>query len=81
MTEVGRIHFAEDAIHPIASSISNGGGVYSTRQRAPSLSDKRSAKELDLEDDGDPKSNIDDRDLKKKQVSAVLVMNHPVLQV
>jgi hypothetical protein len=78
MAEVGRIHFAGDAIHPIASNISNGGGVYSTRQRAPSLPDKLSAKELDPEDDGDAKLNVDDRDLNKKQVSSVPVMNYPL---
>jgi hypothetical protein len=65
MTEAGRIHFAEDAIHPV---ISNGGGVYSTRQKASSLSDKRSAKEFDVEDDGDAKFTVDELDLKKKQV-------------
>ncbi len=71
MTEAGRIHFVEDVIHPV---ISNGGGVYSTRQKAPSLSDRLSAKELDLEDEGDAKSTVDDRDIKKKQVRILSVL-------
>ena len=66
MTEAGHIHFNEAAIHPV---ISHGGGVYSTRQRTPSFSDRLTPKELDLEDEGVAKSALDDRDIKKKQVS------------
>lgn len=64
MTEAGRIRFNEDAIHRVSS---NGGGVYSRKEKAPSLSDKLSSKDFDLEDEGDEKSGVDERDVKKKQ--------------
>lgn len=70
MSEAGHIQYADDDIHPV---ISNGGGVYAVRQRtlsikAPSLLERRSIKELDVEEYSHEKGNVEDRDVKKKQV-------------
>lgn len=67
MSEGNRIQF-DDAIHPV---VSHGGGVYNLRDRSRTGSNRsqslsrHEAKEYDLEKEI---SNVDDRDIKKKQV-------------
>lgn len=62
-------YFPEDEIRPV---VSNGGGVYSVRNRKYSLetpSVLAKERELDIEEGSiDEKDHVDERDVKKEQV-------------